>query len=132
MHLQTCSLMSGQYLSNVLICSVETEKDEEATDEDAKSDAEKTEKAEKSEKVDKQEEEKQARGKPIASHAVTGTGWYIVWTGDGKIFFFNPTSKTSIWERPTELEDNEKVDEIIKRGPHGKKAEGRFRNCFWF
>ena len=43
-----------------------------------------------------------------------------MWTGDGKVFFFNPTSKTSIWERPKELEDVETVDEILKQGPKGK------------
>ena len=36
------------------------------------------------------------------------------------MFFFNPTSKTSIWERPKELEKNDRVDEILKQGPKGK------------
>jgi hypothetical protein len=27
----------------------------------------------------------------------------IVWTTDQQIFFFNPTSRTSLWDRPEEL-----------------------------
>ena len=60
-------------------------------------------------------------GKPIASHAIPGTGWHVVWTDSSRFFFFNPTSKTSIWERPVELIGNAKVDEIINAGPSGKK-----------
>lgn len=40
-----------------------------------------------------------------------------MWTGDGKVFFFHPVTKTSIWERPKELEDNTLVDDILKKGP---------------
>ena len=27
----------------------------------------------------------------------------IVWTTDQQVFFFNPTSRTSLWDRPEEL-----------------------------
>jgi hypothetical protein len=27
----------------------------------------------------------------------------IVWTNDQQVFFFNPTSRTSLWDRPEEL-----------------------------
>ena len=60
-------------------------------------------------------------GKPIASHVIPGTGWHVVWTDTSKFFFFNPTSKTSIWERPVELVGNPKVDEIVNAGPNGVK-----------
>lgn len=61
--------------------------------------------------------------KPVASRPIVGTGWHLVWTGDGKVFFFNPTSKTSIWERPKELVDNDTVDDIINQGPKEKGKE---------
>lgn len=32
-----------------------------------------------------------------------GTPWCVVWTGDGRVFFFNPSSRTSVWERPADL-----------------------------
>ena len=50
-------------------------------------------------------------------------GWHLVWTGVGKVFFFNPTSKLSIWERPKELENNVNVDEILSQGPDPSKVE---------
>jgi len=68
-------------------------------------------------------EEKDTKQKPIASKPVSGTGWHLVWTGDGKVFFFHPTTKTSIWERPKELENNPLVDEILRKGPLDKSSE---------
>ena len=50
-------------------------------------------------------------------------GWHLVWTGDGKVFFFNPTTKLSIWERPSELESNFAIDEMLRQGPEGKPPE---------
>ena len=32
-----------------------------------------------------------------------GTPWCVVWTGDGRSFFYNPTTKTSVWEKPPEM-----------------------------
>ncbi|XP_057307232.1 transcription elongation regulator 1-like isoform X2 [Hydractinia symbiolongicarpus] len=62
-----------------------------------------------------------SKKKPVASRPIPGTGWHLVWTGAGKVFFFHPTSKTSIWERPKELESNINVDEILKQGPNAPK-----------
>ncbi len=67
----------------------------------------------------------EAPGQPIASVPIPGTGWHVVWTADHKYFFFNPTSKTSIWDRPAELQKNPKINEIIKAGPDAKKSEGK-------
>eukprot|EP00794_Sanderia_malayensis_P005398 gene5398-6074_t len=61
--------------------------------------------------------------KPIASTAIPGTGWHVVWTSSSKYFFFNPVTKTSIWERPTQLQNNQTVDEIVKAGPKLDKRE---------
>jgi len=64
-------------------------------------------------------------GKPTASYTIPGTGWHVVWTDTSKFFFFNPTSKTSIWEKPVELASNPVVDEIINAGPSGKKDDAK-------
>ena len=68
-------------------------------------------------------------GKPTASYTIPGTGWHVVWTDTSKFFFFNPTSKTSIWEKPVELASNPVVDEIINAGPSGKK-DGKSPSSF--
>lgn len=52
------------------------------------------------------------------SHFITV--WHLVWTGDGRVFFFSPSTKTSIWERPKELEDNLTIDELLNMGPPSK------------
>ena len=73
-------------------------------------------------KQSEDDKEEMPTGKPIASHIISGTGWHVVWTDTSKFFFFNPTSKTSIWERPVELIGNVNVDEIISAGPSGRKT----------
>ncbi|XP_002156237.3 transcription elongation regulator 1 isoform X1 [Hydra vulgaris] len=62
-----------------------------------------------------------SKKKPIASRPIPGSGWHLVWTGDGKVFFFNPVSKSSIWERPKELESNLQIDEMLREGPEQKE-----------
>lgn len=52
----------------------------------------------------KPEEKPRDKTKPVSSTPVQGTPWCVVWTGDEKVFFFNPTTKTSVWERPIELQ----------------------------
>ena len=64
--------------------------------------------------------------KPVASQLIPGTSWCVVWTGDGKQFFFNPTTRLSIWEKPEELEDNDKVDDIVEKGPPSKQSKGEY------
>jgi len=44
-----------------------------------------------------------------------------VWTGDGKVFFFNPTTSLSMWVRPEELKGRSDVDSIISDPPHKRK-----------
>ena len=39
------------------------------------------------------------------------------------MFFFNPSTKTSLWERPKDLEGNERVDEILRQGPKIKPKQ---------
>ena len=56
----------------------------------------------------------------MASHVIPGTPWCIVWTGDEKVFYFNPTTKVSVWDKPEDLVGNDKVDEMLKAGPENK------------
>lgn len=41
----------------------------------------------------------------------------VVWTGDGRVFFYNPSTRTSLWERPPELTNRPDVDKAIKTLP---------------
>jgi transcription elongation regulator 1 len=54
------------------------------------------------------------KSKPVSSSPVPGTPWCVVWTGDNRVFFYNPTSKTSVWERPPELAGRADVAEMMK------------------
>jgi transcription elongation regulator 1 len=54
------------------------------------------------------------KSKPVSSSPVTGTPWCVVWTGDNRVFFYNPTTKTSVWERPPELTGRADVSEMLK------------------
>lgn len=46
----------------------------------------------------------------------------MVWTGDGKVFFYNPSTKTSVWERPPDLMGRPDVDKLLK-GPPKEEVE---------
>uniref|UniRef100_A0A914DIF8 WW domain-containing protein n=1 Tax=Acrobeloides nanus TaxID=290746 RepID=A0A914DIF8_9BILA len=57
------------------------------------------------------------------STAVSGTPWHVVWIQDGnnfKLFFYNPSSKTSVWQRPSELYNRKDVDLLVMQPPVGK------------
>lgn len=41
----------------------------------------------------------------------------MVWTGDGRVFFYNPSSRTSVWERPEELVSRVDVDKMVASSP---------------
>ncbi|NXB46020.1 TCRGL protein, partial [Leucopsar rothschildi] len=41
--------------------------------------------------------------KPVASTPVPGSPWCVVWTGDDRVFFFNPSMQLSVWERQLDL-----------------------------
>ena len=82
--------------------------------------AEEEKESEEAAKEENQEEDGD-KSKPVASQLIPGTSWCVVWTGDEKMFFFNPTTRLSIWEKPDELENNDKVDEIVSKGPPKKQ-----------
>ncbi|XP_028824121.1 transcription elongation regulator 1-like [Denticeps clupeoides] len=71
------------------------------------------------------EEEKAAqKAKPVATTAITGTPWCVVWTGDERVFFYNPTTRLSKWDRPDDLVGLVEVDKIIQDPPHKRSLYG--------
>uniref|UniRef100_A0A2K6GEG2 Transcription elongation regulator 1 like n=1 Tax=Propithecus coquereli TaxID=379532 RepID=A0A2K6GEG2_PROCO len=65
-----------------------------------------------------------ARGsRPVASTPVPGSPWCVVWTGDDRVFFFNPTMQLSVWEKPTDLRNRGDLNRIIEDPPHKRKLE---------
>ncbi|KAL1508885.1 hypothetical protein ABEB36_003707 [Hypothenemus hampei] len=84
---------------------------------------EKLEKLQEEIKKKKEEEEKekekkaQDKSRPVSSTPVPGTPWCVVWTGDGRVFFYNPSSRTSVWERPEELLKRSDVDKMVANPP---------------
>ncbi|XP_048850682.1 transcription elongation regulator 1 isoform X2 [Brienomyrus brachyistius] len=64
------------------------------------------------------------KAKPVATNPIPGTPWCIVWTGDERVFFYNPTTRLSMWDRPEELVGRADVDRTIQEPPHKRGLEG--------
>uniref|UniRef100_A0A914Z6U9 Transcription elongation regulator 1 n=1 Tax=Panagrolaimus superbus TaxID=310955 RepID=A0A914Z6U9_9BILA len=62
--------------------------------------------------------------RPVSSHPISGSPYCIVWTGDGRVFFYNPTTKTSVWQRPPELYNRPDVDLLVAKRPEEKENTG--------
>uniref|UniRef100_A0A095A836 Transcription elongation regulator 1 n=1 Tax=Schistosoma haematobium TaxID=6185 RepID=A0A095A836_SCHHA len=56
--------------------------------------------------------------RPVSSTAVHGTPWCVVWTGDGRAFFFTPSQRLSVWEKPDELKGRTDVDRLLEKQPN--------------
>ncbi|CAK6957198.1 transcription elongation regulator 1 isoform X1 [Scomber scombrus] len=70
------------------------------------------------------EEEKAAqKARPVATNPIPGTPWCVVWTGDERVFFYNPTTRLSMWDRPEELVGRSDVDKHIQEPPHKRGLE---------
>ncbi|XP_034539199.1 transcription elongation regulator 1 isoform X6 [Notolabrus celidotus] len=70
------------------------------------------------------EEEKAAqKARPVATNPIPGTPWCVVWTGDDRVFFYNPTTRLSMWDRPEELVGRGDVDKHIQEPPHKRGME---------
>lgn len=41
----------------------------------------------------------------------------VVWTGDGRVFFYNPSQRVSLWERPDDLQGRADVDKMVQTPP---------------
>ncbi|XP_051272965.1 uncharacterized protein tcerg1l isoform X2 [Dicentrarchus labrax] len=79
--------------------------------------------ADRGEEEDEEDEEEGSVRKdkrPVASTPVPGSPWCVVWTGDDRVFFFNPTMHLSVWERPGELIGRD-ISRIIEDPPHKRK-----------
>ena len=64
------------------------------------------------------EEQKAAeKAKPVSSTPVPGTPWCVVWTGDGRVFFYNPTSRVSTWDKPEDIRGRADVDKMLQSPP---------------
>uniref|UniRef100_A0A8D2DHA6 Transcription elongation regulator 1-like protein n=1 Tax=Sciurus vulgaris TaxID=55149 RepID=A0A8D2DHA6_SCIVU len=61
--------------------------------------------------------------RPVASTPVPGSPWCVVWTGDDRVFFFNPTMQLSVWEKPVDLKNRGDLKRIIEDPPHKRKLE---------
>ncbi|XP_031416820.1 transcription elongation regulator 1-like protein [Clupea harengus] len=61
--------------------------------------------------------------RPVASTPVPGSPWCVVWTGDDRVFFFNPTMQLSVWEKPMDLKDRGDLKRIMEDPPHKRKKE---------
>ena len=60
----------------------------------------------------------QPAGTPIAREQIPGTAWVLVWTSDGKHFFFNALTKQSEWDLPADLENNLDIEPLLEDPPH--------------
>ncbi|NXD56771.1 TCRGL protein, partial [Corvus moneduloides] len=47
----------------------------------------------------------------------------VVWTGDDRVFFFNPTMQLSVWERPLDLRHRGDIKRLLEDPPHKRKLE---------
>ncbi|XP_064922767.1 transcription elongation regulator 1-like protein isoform X2 [Columba livia] len=67
--------------------------------------------------------------KPVASTPVPGSPWCVVWTGDDRVFFFNPTMQLSVWEKPLDLKHRGDINRLIEDPPHKRKLEPAANKC---
>lgn len=84
------------------------------------------EEVKKEEPEEKTEEQKNVdKSRPVSSTPVSGTPWCVVWTGDGRVFFYNPSQRASLWEKPEELIGRADVDKMIQGPPDSNKGAGK-------
>ncbi|KAE8590269.1 hypothetical protein XENTR_v10017998 [Xenopus tropicalis] len=74
-------------------------------------------------KIPSEEECTNIGNKPVASRPVPGSPWCVVWTGDDKVFFFNPTIQLSVWDKPIDLKNRIDINRIIEDPPHKRKLD---------
>lgn len=77
-----------------------------------------------------EEEKATQKGKPVATNPIPGTPWCVVWTGDERVFYYNPTTRLSMWDRPEELVGRADVDRYIQEPPHKRGLDDNKRIGF--
>ncbi|KAK2718127.1 hypothetical protein QYM36_005437 [Artemia franciscana] len=105
-----------RYEAETAIAAVEEPKE---TEERKKEEAKEEKKEEEAESV--KPSVQQDKSRPVSSNPVAGTPWSVVWTGDGRVFFYNPLSRTSVWEKPPELLNKPEADKLVTNVPEAVK-----------
>eukprot|EP00064_Thunnus_orientalis_P017743 superscaffoldBa00003853_g17829 len=95
----------------------------EMEDEENKTENTNNDKEEPKEEEMTEEEKAAQKARPIATNPIPGTPWCVVWTGDDRVFFYNPTTRLSMWDRPEELVGRADVDKHIQEPPHKRGLE---------
>ncbi|KAF3841021.1 hypothetical protein F7725_006883 [Dissostichus mawsoni] len=95
----------------------------EMEDEENKMENTNNEKEELKEEEMTEEEKAAQKARPVATNPIPGTPWCVVWTGDERVFFYNPTTRLSMWDRPDELVGRADVDKHIQEPPHKRGLE---------
>ncbi|XP_061558750.1 transcription elongation regulator 1 isoform X1 [Phycodurus eques] len=88
------------------------------------------EKQERKEEEMSEEEKAAQKARPVATNPIPGTPWCVVWTGDERVFFYNPTTRLSMWDRPDELVGRADVDKHIQEPPHKRGLDDARRTVF--
>ncbi|XP_033126510.1 transcription elongation regulator 1-like [Anneissia japonica] len=102
---------------------MEVDKDEEVEKKEIEGKKEEEKETEEKEEEMTEEEKAAEKAKPVATKPVPGTPWCIVWTGDSKVFFFNPSTRQSLWERPEDLIGRADVDRMVLAPPPDQEKE---------
>ncbi|KAF0991287.1 hypothetical protein HZS_2793 [Henneguya salminicola] len=63
----------------------------------------------------------ESKKKPVKAESIPGTTWYAVLTGEGRVFFYDHVSRTSIWDQPEELQNIPILDKILEKLEEHKK-----------
>lgn len=92
-------------------------KDEESAEQKKKKQDAERKKKEEEDKAKQQAAKQQDKSRPISSTPIAGTPWCVVWTGDGRVFFYNPSTRSSVWERPEDLVGRADVDKAVAATP---------------
>uniref|UniRef100_A0A8C2ZWG2 Transcription elongation regulator 1 n=1 Tax=Cyclopterus lumpus TaxID=8103 RepID=A0A8C2ZWG2_CYCLU len=100
--------------------------------EENKTDHTNNEKEEPKEEEMTEEEKAAQKARPVATNPIPGTPWCVVWTGDDRVFFYNPTTRLSMWDRPEELIGRADVDKHIQEPPHKRGLEDAKKTGFLF
>ncbi|KAJ8365477.1 hypothetical protein SKAU_G00143080 [Synaphobranchus kaupii] len=74
-------------------------------------------------KISMEEDSAPKDKRPVASTPVPGSPWCVVWTGDDRVFFFNPTMQLSVWDKPVDLKGRGDLKRILDDPPHKRKKD---------
>ncbi|KAJ0169735.1 hypothetical protein K1T71_014341 [Dendrolimus kikuchii] len=96
---------------------LERERQEREKQEKERQEKERLEKEKQEKEAAEKEKAKQDKRLPLVTAPIAGTPWCVVWTGDRRVFFHNPTTLSSVWSRPAQLLGRADVDAAIANPP---------------